>query len=469
MGIGRPLATSNKGTISGDVVTKTTSDMTLYVRTDGDDSNNGLTESTALATIQEAIDRVPSFICHPVLIDVGQGTFDGFEVMYKNATPSNYFTIQGTLTTPTLTTGTTSGTVTGGDSYTIVDTNQSWTTDELKGLLVEIDGETRFIQGNTSTQLDLVGALSSDPVGKVYSILKHGTIVSDTSKPFDGGIIIVRNCGTYIELKNLHIDMTQTPLAGVLPSYTNYVKLQTIKLTGEAIAPAWCGRISYRLFAYDIYSIANSTSGWSVEFAYTFAVDAKRIYVENGSSFGFAAVQVESGIYTDMYGFNNGNGIYIGYHSYANFYGQVKAQNNTNDGLMIYATNYTNLDKGDFSNNNNYGIRIGKYARNDFVTGTTLNAGGTLTVSGNGKSGIFVTGKSLLGLADCAGSDNGEFGIEATGNSTVIISSGTSLTGGSGDITIDDGDSTLSYSSDFAADGDIVSNLTNGCRVERKD
>jgi hypothetical protein len=56
---------------------QTTADITFYVRTDGNDSNNGLanTAGGAFKTIQKAVDAVPQNINHPVIINVGPGTY----------------------------------------------------------------------------------------------------------------------------------------------------------------------------------------------------------------------------------------------------------------------------------------------------------------------------------------------------------------------------------------------------------
>lgn len=55
----------------------TTQDMTLYVDgTNGDDSNDGLTPQTAFRTIQRAIDVLPRFIDHNVIIQLVDGTYN---------------------------------------------------------------------------------------------------------------------------------------------------------------------------------------------------------------------------------------------------------------------------------------------------------------------------------------------------------------------------------------------------------
>ena len=126
------------------------------------------------------------------------------------------------------------------------------------------------------------------------------------------------------------------------------------------------------------------------------------------------------------------------------------------------------INKGTFENNGEYGVVLATESSNEYQA-DCLNGIGTLVIKNNASGGLFADNMSLIALSNCTGTGNGGYGIKLHGGARAVISSATSVTGSSGDITIDDGDSTLSYSSDFAADGDIVANLTNGCRIERKD
>ncbi|MDF2570490.1 MAG: hypothetical protein K0R55_2094 [Sporomusa sp.] len=55
--------------------TMTTADITYYVATTGNDSNDGLTSGTAFKTIQKAIDSIPQIVNHTVTINVAAGTY----------------------------------------------------------------------------------------------------------------------------------------------------------------------------------------------------------------------------------------------------------------------------------------------------------------------------------------------------------------------------------------------------------
>ena len=134
----------------------TSEDLTYYVRSGGDDTDDGLTVGTALATVEEALSRIPRYILHTMVIDIGQGNFDGFDVSsFTIIFPTGSLEIVGELDNPTLTTGTVSGTATGGSTSTLVDSGQSWTVDELRGMLLLVNGEYRKVRENTSDTINM--------------------------------------------------------------------------------------------------------------------------------------------------------------------------------------------------------------------------------------------------------------------------------------------------------------------------
>lgn len=59
----------------------TTKDITLYVSQNGNDSNDGLTEGTAVRTIQRAIDYIPKNVKHITKINVAKGNYDEIVVL----------------------------------------------------------------------------------------------------------------------------------------------------------------------------------------------------------------------------------------------------------------------------------------------------------------------------------------------------------------------------------------------------
>ncbi|NOU83219.1 hypothetical protein GC101_30635 [Paenibacillus sp. LMG 31459] len=78
---------------------QTTADVTYYVRTDGNDSNDGLanTAGGAFKTIQKAIDSLPKAINHDVNINVAMGTY-AESIVIKGFFGKGSFAITGTAT-----------------------------------------------------------------------------------------------------------------------------------------------------------------------------------------------------------------------------------------------------------------------------------------------------------------------------------------------------------------------------------
>ena len=74
----------------------TTADITLYVRTDGSDTNDGSANdaSHALKTIQAAINKIPQIVNHYVNIYVAEGTYDE-ALQIQGFVGNGYITIIG--------------------------------------------------------------------------------------------------------------------------------------------------------------------------------------------------------------------------------------------------------------------------------------------------------------------------------------------------------------------------------------
>lgn len=162
----------------------TTEAMTLYVDAAGNDGNPG-TIGSPLLTIQAAVNKVPKIIRHPVLINVGAGTFDGFAIDnfdFDMAQYATYLRITGTLADFTTASGPNSGTATGATVGTIASyvygtltlTGAAWTVNNLKGKLLHITGgggynaaavvptqNTFVIVANTAEIITVAGTLPS--------------------------------------------------------------------------------------------------------------------------------------------------------------------------------------------------------------------------------------------------------------------------------------------------------------------
>lgn len=173
----------------------TTAAITLYVDTAGNDGNPG-TISFPFLTIQAAINSIPKNIKHPVTINVGAGSFAGYEVgnfsIWNAASPSSgaFLNIVGSISNATVATGTATGTATAGAIGsgitwgTLTDSGQTWTVNDLRGKFLEIISGTGSSQiapiySNTATTVTIVGIWATAPAaGSTYAIRDCSTIIS---------------------------------------------------------------------------------------------------------------------------------------------------------------------------------------------------------------------------------------------------------------------------------------------------
>ena len=101
-GVSKKVASSNFGGAAGRE--KLTGDRTYYVRTDGSDSNTGLTNSSggAFLTVQKAVDVICETLdtgIRTATVQINDGTFSG-QVTLKAHIGSLPYVIQGNATTP---------------------------------------------------------------------------------------------------------------------------------------------------------------------------------------------------------------------------------------------------------------------------------------------------------------------------------------------------------------------------------
>ncbi len=176
--VGSGIACARSGSTGTVTVQQATiADVDLYVSTTGNDSN-ACTASGASAclTIDGAIRKIPRPLQHRVRVFVGAGSFGAFSISGFTTNIGTQRTTAGILidgalaTSTTLATGTTSGTATSGtagadDTFgTLVDSGQSWTTDDLRGRFVEVTGglgagQLSVICANTATTITVCGGL----------------------------------------------------------------------------------------------------------------------------------------------------------------------------------------------------------------------------------------------------------------------------------------------------------------------
>ncbi len=203
------IAGLREGTFSSlftDMLNVTTGPVTLYVTSTGSDSAPG-TASQPFLTIQAALNSLPKIIRHLVTIQVGAGSFAGFnwegftiDDTYVSGAAAGTDTIanqvgiyiQGTYVASTLDAGTASGTLTGSTTgvaatatYTVTtDSTQAWTVNALKGKLFHVTSSTGIgnmfpITSNTATAITCA---STTAVGaaSTYSIKDCATIITSS-------------------------------------------------------------------------------------------------------------------------------------------------------------------------------------------------------------------------------------------------------------------------------------------------
>jgi len=477
---------------------KTTEDLTFYVRASGSDAADGLTENTAYATIQKAIDQVPDIVKHNIVIDVGEGTFAGFEIASLIVDRSATLIVQGALIPATVATGANSGVATGGSTTQIVDSGQSWTSDDLVGKLALVDGEYRFIWKNDGTTLELVGALGASSSGKNYTIYDHGTVINSAADRFPMAHIVASNlrCGfrTSCQVQDI---MTTAGIVGVYTSNGSPLGIVRCRATGAYYGYAWQGT-SDELLLLDVFADQNSTgilfAGSTSKTGGANRADRICVYENSVDGIQFGAWMAVVNM-SDIYAINNGgHGVYVNDNpasvtlgdffraegngkdginvwncAFLNFE-EIQINNNTRNGIKTLSVPFVDIDSGKISGNGSWGINLDTFLDGNIGAGSFVNAkAATLEISGNVDGGILLGNQSSIALGSCTGTNTGDYGVEVRRKGTCLITSATAITGATGDATVDGGATTLDWSTDFASDGDLVNNSNNFALIERED
>ncbi|KXH75405.1 MAG: hypothetical protein AM326_03375 [Candidatus Thorarchaeota archaeon SMTZ-45] len=492
---------NHKNSIDQLVTTETTDNITLYVRSTGADTNTCLTVGDACLTIQEAIDRIPKSIGHNVLVDVGPGSFAGFYLTGFNLTfPNGQLEISGDLGNHTPGTGTGSGTADGGSTLQCADSGQTWTVDALIGKMVLVDGEYRFIRDNDATSIDLVGPLQATCNGKAYQLIQHDTVL-DTFPP--------NNVYAYIE--GYGITASGPPTSGLIWVtdfatdgqsgwydtwwFYNTASVSVARIFGDEAyygggwqnvygvsraediwledGAAWAMFYilhSDHLRAYRVMAKRGGGSGVIAE-AITF-FRSNYFYAEDNVADGISFYNIGTYVTVSGYLRSVGNGGYgVALYNCGNMnFDEVYLEGNTKSGLYVgTGCKWVDLDSGTIENNSEYGIQMGEDTSSPRSAMAFLDAGGTITVQNNTLGGVRLENHSIIRLAGMTGTNTGAYGLSLTSRSHASVTSATAVTGATGNATMDEGTTILTWATDFANDGDVVTNLSNFCRIERKD
>lgn len=496
------------GTVTGrgfrvNDVFETADPITYYVETTGSDSNDGLTVPTALATIQEALNRIPMNIANPVRIYVGAGSFAGFSLhSYMFTNGLGELLIQGTLDAATLASGTASGTATAGDTHILTDGGQAWTAHDLRGRLCLVDGEYRVIRENDATSLEFGGALSGSCNGKTYAILDHATVINTIGE--DDANILISGLGGNSNLapavlRNLQIETTGTVYGiaqracvparlqrcrhiGAGTSETGFQFTATfgsmyieecyseagsrgLLLSGATSALIIGDHLIHRFFAYDANDVGVSVYGAMI-------CQAGEVYAD-ACGIGLHAVAVKYISIDTLYARGCGAASAVIIDSSAVFGDlEIDGDSTTANGLVTASSDIV-VAGGNIEHCTGHGVVSGGAGVAGYwgavAGGSLINASGTLVVDGNGGSGFYgYGGHTHIILTACTGT-NGTYGVELEDGAWCRVSSATAVTGATGNATITDAKVLLTWVGDFASNLDSEIDATVGTVIKRRD
>ena len=472
-----------KGPIKGRATLETTAAITLYVRTDGNDNNTCTIDSAvgACLTVQAAIDKIPKDIKHAVAINIGAGNFAGFAIEHfsfigKDAT----MVVTGTLGNPTPATGTVSGTADGGSTSQCVHSTQSWTANDFRGKMVKVGSQYRVVVDNDATTLNLVGELSATCSGKGYELFEQKTVVTSATPlatDYATGILINGTKNSFVLLpypKLLNIKVTAGTVFAIRVQAGGTAWLERLATVGQAIGFHFHQIGQGRLNVLDCFSGTQSLYGFYFQEAGFTSRDqsgqgVSRLYAYSSGLYGFVLYSMPYGQeFHDIFAYNSGShGVYTYQIDNVQF-SHVVSKYNTGSGMSLQDS--FNIDGDDelmnLSNNGAYGLEVGLFEYNN----SSMTLGANSIISNNTAGGIYVIYDSAIYCTGAVtGTGNGGYGARLEDHSLMTINSGVTITGSSGDSTINSGAVVLTWAADFATNGDTVTNATNLCKIKRTD
>jgi hypothetical protein len=171
--------------------TKKTDTLHLYANgTTGDDTDDGLTLATAVATLERLFELIPDVIRHPIICHL-EGSFDlaGKDIYlnkhfgsHSEPTYGQFFLTFDGGDDKTVTEG--PNAATSGSTTSLTDTGIGWTPDDHMGFFVEIQsgaaaGDIRMIRKNTSDTLYPTNAFSGAVAATdQYRIFRYTTTIT---------------------------------------------------------------------------------------------------------------------------------------------------------------------------------------------------------------------------------------------------------------------------------------------------
>lgn len=193
---------SGVGTVDGGVpangIQQTMGVITLFVQPDGGSNNNSCVDGGTLAcsSLEGALAKVPKFLRHLVDITLEDNlshtgaNISGFTCSPEVPVDGGYLRIHGNSVNATVATGSATGTVTSATQGsnqtfgTLVDSTQTWTSNDLKGKWVYLltgtgAGQQRVIDSNTGTSIGIEGTWTTTPTSSTtYAIRQNNARIS---------------------------------------------------------------------------------------------------------------------------------------------------------------------------------------------------------------------------------------------------------------------------------------------------
>ncbi|KXH75406.1 MAG: hypothetical protein AM326_03380 [Candidatus Thorarchaeota archaeon SMTZ-45] len=443
------------GDLHGGTIQKATDrNVTLYVRTTGNDVNDCLTTGNACLTIQEAISRIPKEIQHDVVVDIGEGSFAAFNVDGYNIDFNGNFDIQGTLGLVSLSgTKPNSGTpsaVGSSDNHRYMDDTDhgldNWAVDELVGKLLDCSGPVgntgHPIIANTTTRIHYAG---SETCLTSYEILEQKTVLTGTGGQSYAPIEITNVFSFWpnrFEIRN--VKSTDSATIGIL-MYASSGTVERCYMSGKAYNYA-LGQSPRVARAADCYSGINIFGGFVFQQSGGVTVEdpaGERIVANNASTTGPAIYLMQSNTVRlkHAYGYNSGR-----------------------VGLGIEAVQYALIEDSEFFDNTQSGVRVDTDQANLTIApdGAVSNVHLDTTVIHDNQDGVYATNGAIVQFYNTTGTGNSQHGVELVHGAKLTHMTGNTLTGTSGDITLNGGTTTHTWAEVNAND---YYNSDNGCRA----
>jgi len=446
--------------------------------TNGNDSNNCTASGTsACATIQGAVNRIPKLIRDGVVVSVAAGTygcfyFTGFREDLGIQQSTGGVLFNGALANITPATGTATGTATGGTAGsgatfgTLVDGAQTWTVNDLRGHLVVItggtgNGQVRVISSNTATTITVVGTWTA-PNGTSTYVIQDPSVIINTA------------CATPpTGINGALANVASIWFAGNNISYrTNAITVQNFKFTSASGIGVTVLDSSTYTFNQAVMSLPGGSGGIS-----SGVQSNPRLTVTNVSYAGAGGAHflaMGGGFFTmnNSLAFGGANGLFISTGGVTN--GSINSSEANASAVAGIAAPYghytvsgTRFDCG--GNASNYAVLVGTNSRNN-----------TISTANPSPDGLASIGLSSVDI----GTNGCGFGIGAFGNGTAWMNgvSGTAITnayvaswsgqifqngantatGGTTDWTVDNGKVTGALAD--VTSGNCVSTLSYGSR-----